>query len=306
MNPRAQASSALGWVSIACWILVYTPQILENYQLKSGEGLSVLFVLIWLAGDICNLVGAGLAGLIPTVIILAIYYTICDLILLFQIYYYRLYDEPPSPTATYVETTTTSPDTLVPSTPLIASEQTPLLPQSQAQALKVTLSTPNPTNPPVAIPTWLSRGAQYVGGLAFVTLAGLAAWWIAGHKEAGDDGSVEVFNWTSQALGWASAAMYIGSRIPQIAKNRETKCAGLSLALFLFAILGNVTYVLSICVISMDKDHLILSAPWLAGSIVTVFLDFFVLGQFFYYRREEGNLKHPEVHHSIDNRDEVA
>jgi PQ loop repeat len=54
-------------------ILVYTPQILENYQLQSGEGLSVLFVLIWLAGDICNLLGAGIAGLIPTVIILAIY-----------------------------------------------------------------------------------------------------------------------------------------------------------------------------------------------------------------------------------------
>jgi hypothetical protein len=54
-------------------ILVYTPQILENYQLQSGEGLSVLFVLIWLAGDVCNLLGAGIAGLIPTAIILAIY-----------------------------------------------------------------------------------------------------------------------------------------------------------------------------------------------------------------------------------------
>ena len=52
---------------------MYTPQILENYQLQSGEGLSVLFVLIWLAGDICNLLGAGIAGLIPTVIILAVY-----------------------------------------------------------------------------------------------------------------------------------------------------------------------------------------------------------------------------------------
>jgi len=54
-------------------ILVYTPQIVENYQLQSGEGLSVLFILIWLAGDICNLLGAVIAGLIPTVIILAIY-----------------------------------------------------------------------------------------------------------------------------------------------------------------------------------------------------------------------------------------
>lgn len=58
-------------------ILVYSPQIIENYQLKSGEGLSVLFVLIWLAGDVFNLVGAGMAGLIPTVIILGVY--VCHL-----------------------------------------------------------------------------------------------------------------------------------------------------------------------------------------------------------------------------------
>lgn len=52
---------------------MYSPQIFENYQLKSGEGLSVFFVLIWLAGDLANLFGAILAGLLPTIIILAVY-----------------------------------------------------------------------------------------------------------------------------------------------------------------------------------------------------------------------------------------
>ena len=54
-------------------IVVYSPQIIENYQLKSGEGLSVLFVVIWLLGDLCNFVGAIMAGLQSTVIILAVY-----------------------------------------------------------------------------------------------------------------------------------------------------------------------------------------------------------------------------------------
>lgn len=54
-------------------IVVYSPQVIENYQLKSGEGLSVFFVYIWFAGDLCNLFGATLAGLLPTIIILAIY-----------------------------------------------------------------------------------------------------------------------------------------------------------------------------------------------------------------------------------------
>jgi len=49
-------------------IVVYSPQIHAH---QSGEGLSVVFILILLAGDLCNLLGVALAGLIPTVIILA-------------------------------------------------------------------------------------------------------------------------------------------------------------------------------------------------------------------------------------------
>lgn len=54
-------------------VIVYSPQIIENYQLQSGEGLSLPFVYIWLLGDICNLCGAVLAGLLPTMIILGVY-----------------------------------------------------------------------------------------------------------------------------------------------------------------------------------------------------------------------------------------
>ena len=54
-------------------MVVYSPQIVENYQLQSGEGLSVGFVVTWLIGDLCNLSGAILAGLLPTIIILGVY-----------------------------------------------------------------------------------------------------------------------------------------------------------------------------------------------------------------------------------------
>jgi hypothetical protein len=131
-------------------------------------------------------------------------YTICDLILLFQIYYYRIYEDDFSSSTFLESATSSSPDTLVATTPTVQSEQTPLLP---SQALKVTLSTPNPTNVPGVLPVWLYRSMQYMGGLAFVTLAGLAAWWVAERNE-NDGESSEVFGWTSQALGWASAAMY--------------------------------------------------------------------------------------------------
>lgn len=54
-------------------IIVYSPQIIENYQLQSGEGLSLLFVYTWLLGDVCNLWGAAMAHLLPTMIILGVY-----------------------------------------------------------------------------------------------------------------------------------------------------------------------------------------------------------------------------------------
>ena len=54
-------------------ILVYSPQLIENYKLKSGEGVSIPFVVIWLVGDILNLLGALIANLLPTVILLAVW-----------------------------------------------------------------------------------------------------------------------------------------------------------------------------------------------------------------------------------------
>lgn len=98
-------SSALGWSSIACWIVVYSPQIIENFFLKSGEGLSVAFIVracaslfwllprlsrpcygssltcspslssVWLIGDLTNFIGGAMVGLIPSLVLLAVWYT---------------------------------------------------------------------------------------------------------------------------------------------------------------------------------------------------------------------------------------
>ena len=40
--------------------------------------------------------------------------------------------------------------------------------------------------------------------------------------------------WRSQVLGWSSAVLYLGSRVPQIAHNTKTRYEGLSLAMFFF------------------------------------------------------------------------
>jgi hypothetical protein len=68
-----KADVKFGSMSLACWFVVYAPQVWENYQMQSGDGLSVSFIVLWLAGDLTGLLGGIMAGLIPSVIILAIY-----------------------------------------------------------------------------------------------------------------------------------------------------------------------------------------------------------------------------------------
>src|ERR1700761_2010936 len=65
-------SGILGSVSIACWVVVFSPQILENFRRSSAEGLSVVFIVIWLVGDVFNILGAVLQGVLPTMVIFAI------------------------------------------------------------------------------------------------------------------------------------------------------------------------------------------------------------------------------------------
>ncbi|KAG6837183.1 hypothetical protein H0H93_013410 [Arthromyces matolae] len=144
--------------------------IYENYSLQSGEGLSVIFVVIWLLGDLANLIGAIRGGLLSTVILLAVYYTICDMILLGQIFYYRWKQN---------RGLSVSPD-----------EQEPLLNR--------------PTPPPVDNIVLLIR---YTGGLCFVFLVGLSAWWING-VEGGDEIPLPKNGWDVQILGWTSAVLY--------------------------------------------------------------------------------------------------
>ncbi|KAI9635285.1 PQ loop repeat-domain-containing protein [Dioszegia hungarica] len=288
-----QMSSIFGSMSVACWLVVYTPQIWENYQLKSGDGLSVAFVVLWLLGDLTGLLGAVMAKLVPTVIVLAIYYTLCDVVLLAQVYYYRQIR------------LRARRDSISPAARAAATESSPLILPADPNPPP---AQPKPLLPPHLL--WL----EYPLLIAFVLLAGAGAWYLEiqatpdvsipenpgpGQGGHGSDG-VE-FEWKSQLLGWSSAVLYFGSRIPQIIHNFRTRCAGLSLALFFFTITGNLTYSASILAPSLDPKYILANASWLAGALLTVFLDIFVMAQFAVYgwqdkkRAQEGKgLQHDE------------
>ncbi|KAJ2582200.1 putative vacuolar membrane transporter for cationic amino acids, partial [Coemansia sp. RSA 1836] len=89
MGTHVLVSSLFGYASIACWVVVLVPQIRLNYRRKSCEGVSLAFYLMWSLGDIFNLAGALMGGLIFTAVLLPVYYIATDCIVLWQFYIYR-------------------------------------------------------------------------------------------------------------------------------------------------------------------------------------------------------------------------
>lgn len=142
-----------------------------------------------------------------------------------------------------------------------------------------------------------------------VCAAGILGWWLGesrtgSEKEptAGGEDAIE-FNVLGQFFGYLCAVFYIASRVPQLILNYRRKTTeGLSMLFFIFACLGNVTYVLSIFAYDPHCKHhkckpgeagriygryMLVNLSWLAGASVTLIMDLVVFCQYFYYSRND-------------------
>lgn len=266
--------------------MVFTPQIVENFRRSSAEGLSLTFLLVWLVGDIFNIVGAVLQGVLPTMIILAVYYTLADIVLLLQCFYYRGFslmddlspskaipeDEEPNENAPLLS----HPDrSQRPTSPLhrVAMERSLSNYSSYSGVDGTHLSPATPLlsagdDPPAARNfrpmSTLQSVIFNITALVLVCAAGAFGWWlsVAPHRHSRDHGrynsnsgggagtsdSDEMdFDVLGQVFGYLCAVFYLGSRLPQLLLNyRRKSTEGVSILFFLFACIGNLTYVLSI------------------------------------------------------------
>ncbi|KAK2880144.1 hypothetical protein FQN49_000523 [Arthroderma sp. PD_2] len=348
-------SGICGSISIACWVVVFSPQIIENFRRSSADGLSLEFLIVWLAGDVFNIIGAVMQGVLPTMIILAVYYTLADIVLLGQCLYYRGLSASDKTTASgpaAVEPSTSS----EPRMPQVAqsSEQTPLLSShgSQGQvtqpqpssngrpdtkqrresltsvaSLRRHLAAVDGTHLSPAVPLRKEVGrtaprpssmVQIVAfntfSVALVCTAGILGWYVSArsgkrHHNKPDlpkfDDSLKL-DITGQVFGYLCAIFYLGSRIPQLLLNwRRKSTEGVSLLFFLFACIGNLTYVLSIFayspVCSGEKGrcqpgeqqriygrYMAVNASWILGSMGTLFMDMAIFSQFILYQGKNG------------------
>ncbi|CAI4263082.1 ASN_HP2_G0003170.mRNA.1.CDS.1 [Saccharomyces cerevisiae] len=284
-------SGMAGSISICCWIVVFVPQIYENFRRQSAEGLSLLFIALWLLGDIFNVMGAMMQNLLPTMIILAAYYTLADLILLIQCMWYdkekkSILQE----VKKNVDPVHLSPANLINETVLqdVFNEYEPLLPRIEEEDSQSYSSLELGRTIVVKERENFFNDLLIVSG---VLIAGILSWYIS-YCSGLDNGipkkkpAFEQINLPAQILGYLSAILYLGSRIPQIVLNFKRKsCEGVSFLFFLFACLGNTSFIISVLSVSMDPEYLILNASWLIGSAGTLLMDFTVFIQFFLYAK---------------------
>lgn len=344
-------------ISIACWVVVFSPQIIENFRRGSADGLSLLFLIIWLAGDVFNILGAVLQGVLPTMIILAVYYTLADIVLLGQCFYYRGFNireefsasptpEPAQATGAlngqeveYTAPTETS--SLLPKPNENPQEPSagqngyhaqdgarPTSASSQGRRHSITsfrdILNPSidgthlsPATPFIEPETYsqehgVQRRRRQVStikailfnatAIALVCAAGILGWYVSpGSKSPPSEPEPLKLDLLGQIFGYFCAVLYLGSRLPQLLLNfRRKSTDGVSLLFFLFACIGNLTYVLSIMAYSPVCRHraechpgeasalygryILVNLSWLIGSFGTLLLDMAIFVQFFLYQ----------------------
>lgn len=113
------------------------------------------------------------------------------------------------------------------------------------------------------------------------------------------------FNVLGQIGGYICCVLYLGSRLPQLYLNyKRQSTEGISMLFFIFACLGNLTYVISILAYKpvchghhghcepdeasqMYGRYFLVNLSWLLGSFGTLLLDAGVFVQYFKYRKDE-------------------
>eukprot|EP00049_Salpingoeca_infusionum_P018168 m.356028 g.356028 ORF g.356028 m.356028 type:complete len:338 (+) comp17424_c0_seq1:434-1447(+) len=250
------AGLIIGLSSILCWMVAQTPQLYKNWRAGTAEGLSGIFLADWLAGDITNLVGCILTKQVPTQLYTAIWFCIIDTSMLAQwIYYVKILKR------THVSAPK-DPKTTV-----------------MACAFVVLLAVPfvaSFTGGPASLDTtYTQQQADYVSSDFHSRVLASAS--KKPHVPAFDT-PTSIAGWV---IGWVSGLMYFTSRIPQIVKNFKDKSVeGLSFAMFVMAILGNIAYACGVLMVSVEAGFVIDHLPWLLGSVGTLVFDFTIFVQF--------------------------
>ncbi|CAM6028466.1 unnamed protein product [Sphagnum balticum] len=339
-SPRDTVSLVLGLLSVVSWGVAEVPQIITNFREKSTEGVSLLFLMTWVIGDLFNLAGCYLEpATLPTQFYMAVLYTLTTLVLVGQTIYYdhlmrRIQrDFPPKtqesnafPEVRHVKAMDKDNETMkIPSQ--TTSINVPHLGYSPGRDLyymsaRSLASSHVPTAGSYGVGSRGGSGSGYISSYLlphedYTTISTdpipIGSHPITAARSASYASNLlrtihsvvdrsyqprfpfgllgDNISPTGEVFGWIMAAIYMGGRLPQIWLNiKRGTVEGLNPLMFMFALIGNITYVGSILVRSMEWTHLKPNLPWLVDAAVCVLLDVFIIFQFVYFYRKASKL----------------
>ncbi|KAI9013875.1 PQ loop repeat-domain-containing protein [Phycomyces nitens] len=262
-------SILLGYVSIFCWLNAQMPQVIKNYRLGNADSLSFLFLAVWLTGDVANYIGCVITNQLPFQRYLAIYFTAVDALLCVQWLYYVRYLG-----RTSLVSSNSQGDGLE-----RVSTETAIKP-GYAEREPLLIAAPSKKN---YTKTANSATTAFLM-IAFVTFANPPSVLVSSddmYTRMSDDTTI----WVGRLFAWICTFLYLSSRVPQIVRNyRRRSVEGLSMALFFFAAMGNLTYSLSIFANPHATRYTMLEAvPYLLGSAGTLVFDGTIFLQYMLY-----------------------
>lgn len=330
---------------------MFSPQIIEIFRRGAADGLSLNFIIIWLLGDVFNVAGAILQDVIPTMKALAVYHTLADIVLLGQCFYYRGFTLSDAQAVSDEEATVDeeageeSPllrqdSTTTKATKPVTAADADRPRRSSSFSFHVDASHLSPATPFVVppnstadLPVVSSQTSKStprttifnVTALVLVCAVGVLGWFLstrASHHDSSNDGHDDLpilppdgekihFDLWGQIFGYLCAALYTGSRLPQLLLNyRRQSTEGISMLFFIFACAGNVTFVMSIFAFEPDcvklgreygalqcqdgewsaeyGKYILVNTSWVIGSAGALVLDLLIFVQFWIYSKKSG------------------
>jgi solute carrier family 66 (lysosomal lysine-arginine transporter), member 1 len=275
-------------ISMFAWISYGLPQMVENCRTGlADKAVSPFLLIFWTTGDTCNIVGAILMNQLVMMKVIAAYCIFCDIVLSIQFIYCYIKHKRKT-TYLYVNFNEDASDSISVREPLTNSLQSNI---SEGPTRLYMWSGIGVISLSISLLYWFSTGLSESPTLLSDAILGSRH--VPGFKSR-ELLSVkphippllkDLPDIAGYVLGCVSSVFYLAARVPQLLQNRRRQSTeGLSIFVFLLAILGNITYSLQIFLTSTDKRWLLRALPWIIGSLGVLSLDVVMMFQFFNYR----------------------
>lgn len=292
-NSRDYASLCIGLVSVAIWAVALFPQVLTNIRTGNVQNQSIWLWILWLSGDLCNIVGCILARQLPTQIAVALVYSSITTVLLIQYIYYSFHSSNRSIQSIMHVINSSNAEQSSPALSIRSSLIVKGFRRHSTDVQTIRRSTESSKR------SSSNDLGQTLLSPCFSLLVVLVAMFCSVNAEESSEKD------TGYALGWVMACLYFSSRIPQLLKLLvQGKIEGVSITMFILTLTGNITYILSVLVRSVDEIYLVNKLPWIVDAIGTVVQDMLILSISYYLSIQKDVNHHSK--HLYDSVDETS